>query len=299
MKLFAGSANKPLAQKIAKQVGIELSQLEHHIFPDGEQRVMLKESVVGDDVVVIQPTAMPTDINYIELFLLLDAAHRNGAKSVTAVVPYLGYQRQDHIFRDGEARSLAVMVSCIQAAGATKVIGVDFHSIKIPELFTIPVSHVSALPLFVQKIKEQGWLDNDTVLVSPDMGGLRRLNQMSVMLDHMPMASVEKNRDLETGEINATKTYGNIKKRCLIIDDMISSGKTIAQAVEVITKLGAEEVYVFATHPVFSEDASRILQDSKARRIFVTDTIFIPESKKFEKLEALSVVQSIAAVLPF
>lgn len=297
MKLFAGSASEELGEAVAKILGTPLSTVEHHVFPDGEQRIQLREDVVGQDVVVIQSTGIPTDANYIELFLLLDAATRNGAKSVTAVIPYLGYSRQDHIFRTGEARSLEVMINAIEVNGATSMIGFDFHSIKTPELFNLPVTHLSALPLFASVIKQNGWLDKETVLVSPDMGGLRRLSQLSAMLGGMATASVEKNRDLTTGAIDASLVHGDIKKRCLLVDDMISSGKTTAQAVEMVKKHGAEEVYVFATHPVFSENAAEILQGSSAEKIFVTDTIAVPESKQFAKLNILSVSDAIVGAL--
>jgi len=297
MKLFAGSASLNLGASLAKILNMPLSEVEHHVFPDGEQRIQLREDVVDQDVVIIQSTGIPTDANYIELFLLLDAATRNGAKSVTAVIPYLGYSRQDHIFRTGEARSLEVMINAIEVNGATSMIGFDFHSIKTPELFTLPVHHLSALPLFASVIKQHGWIDNNTVLISPDMGGLRRLSKLSEMLGGMSMSSVEKNRDLTTGDIDASLVHGEIKKRCLLVDDMISSGRTTAQAVEMVKKHGAEEVYVFATHPVFSEDAARILQASAAERVFVTDTIAISEEKQFEKLTILSVSDAIAGVL--
>ncbi len=297
MKLFAGSSTKKLGESVAKIVGLPLSQIEHHIFPDGEQRIMLKEPVVGEDVVIIQSTGMPTDKHYIELFLLLDAAKRNGAKSVTAVVPYLGYSRQDHIFRDGEARSLEVMINLIEISGATMMIGFDYHSIKIPELFKIPVTQLSALPLFASEIKKHGWIDNDTVLVSPDMGGLRRLGILSEMLSGMGQTSIEKNRDLKTGNIDASGIHGEVKRRCLIIDDMISSGWTIVQAAEMLSRQGAEEIYVFATHPVFSENAPKIMRESSVKKVFVTDTIAVLDGKRFSKLEMLSVAEMIAAAL--
>lgn len=297
MKIFSGSAGRQLGSAVARGLGIGLSEVEHHVFPDGEQRIQLRDDIVDQDVVIVQSTGMPTDQNYIELFLLLDGATRNGAKSVTAVIPYVGYSRQDHVFRTGEARSLEVMINAIEVNGATRVIGFDFHSIKTPELFTLPVTHLSALPLFAAEIKKNGWIDNDTVLVSPDMGGLRRLSQLSEMLGSMETTSVEKNRDLTTGNIDASGVHGTIKKRCLIVDDMISSGKTIVQAAKILIEGGAEEVSLFATHAVFSEDAPKILQESAVKKVFVTDTISVPESKRFEKLEVLSVAEPIVSAL--
>ncbi|MEN9406874.1 MAG: hypothetical protein RLZZ455_90 [Candidatus Parcubacteria bacterium] len=297
MKIFAGSAGRQLGSAVAEGLGIRLSEVEHHVFPDGEQRIQLRDDIVDQDVVIVQSTGMPTDQHYIELFLLLDGATRNGAKSVTAVIPYIGYSRQDHVFRTGEARSLEVMINAIEVNGATRVIGFDFHSIKTPELFTLPVTHLSALPLFAAEIKKNGWIDNETVLVSPDMGGLRRLSQLSEMLGGMETTSVEKNRDLTTGSIDASGVHGKIKKRCLIVDDMISSGKTIVQAARILIEGGAEDVAIFATHAVFSEDAAKLLQDSPASHVFVTDTIEVPEEKQFSKLTTLSVASEVVSVL--
>src|SRR5579863_10485444 len=165
------------------------------IFPDGERRVKLNADVVEEDTIVIQSTSTPVDQNYIELFFIIDALKRSGAHSITAVIPYLGYQRQDHVFRDGEVVSLDVMIRFLESLKVDKVIAFDLHSIKIPELFHIPVVHLSALPIFAERIKSKAFnklsddredLLKDTILVSPDMGGLRRIEQMSQMLDGMP-----------------------------------------------------------------------------------------------------------------
>lgn len=297
MKIFSGSANKPLAEKIAKHVGLSLSPIELHVFPDGEQRIKLEKKVVGEDVVIVQPTGIPTDNNYMELFFIIDAARRNSAKSITVVIPYIGYQRQDHVFRSGEARSLEVVIRFMEQAGGTRFIAVDVHSIKIPELFIIPVVHLSALPLFADKIKELGFTKEDTVLVSPDMGGLNRLGKLATLLDDMPQVAIEKNRDLTSGQVTADTVHGEVKKRALIVDDMISSGKTIVMACDMLVKRGVEEIYVLATHPVFSENAPKLLQDSIAKKVYVTDTIAVPKEKQFEKLEILSVADLIAEQL--
>ncbi|HVZ58665.1 MAG TPA: ribose-phosphate diphosphokinase, partial [Patescibacteria group bacterium] len=232
MKLFTGSSNKPLAEKVAQKLGIAVSPAEIFIFPDGERRIQIQERVVDEDVVIVQPTTPPTEINYFELFFLADAAKRSGARSVIAVVPYLGYQRQDHVFRDGEAVSLEVIVNTMQSVGIDKVISFDLHTIKIPEVFSIPMEHLSALTLFATEIKKQQWAGLDTVLVSPDMGGIRRVKLLSEMLSDMPYATIEKNRDLATGHIEIADVEGEITHRVIICDDMISSGGTIVKAAQ-------------------------------------------------------------------
>lgn len=294
MKIFGGSASRELATNIAGFSDLRLSPIEHHIFPDGEQRIKLSDSVLDEDTVIVQSTGMPVDKNFMELFFTIDALKRSGAKSVTAVVPYLGYSRQDHIFREGEARSLEVVVSFLEEAGADRFIGVDFHSVKIAELFSKPVVHLSALPIFAKVIKENGFLTEDDFLVSPDMGGIRRIGKLSVMLSEMPYVAIEKDRDTTSGDIKAETIHGEVKKRALIVDDMISSGKTIALCCDKLYEKGVEEMYVFATHAVLSDDGPEILQNCRAKKVYLTDTLSIPEKKRFEKLEILSVSDMIA-----
>lgn len=302
MKLFSGSSNKPLAEDIAHHLDTPLSPVEIFLFPDGERRVRIEASVVGEDVIIVQSTSTPVDSNYMELFFLIDSAKRSGAKSISVVMPYFGYQRQDHIFRDGEAVSLDVVIKILESLGVDKVISFDLHSIKIPELFNIPVVHLSALPLFAEKIKNLAYRSviPDSFLVSPDMGGIRRIKQMSLLLDGMPFVATVKDRDLASGEIEMNRIEGTIeegKKRALIVDDMISSGKTIVKSSELLMKSGVEEIYVFATHAIFSAEAPEILQNSPVSKVFVTDSVFIPEEKRFEKLEVISLAQEIAKAL--
>lgn len=300
LKIFSGNSNKPLAQKIAKIFSVDLSPLEITVFSDGEKRVRVIDSVVGQDCVIIQSTSASVDENYMELFFIIDALKRSGANSITAVIPYLGYQRQDHVFRDGEAVSLDVVIKNLEGLGVSKVITLDLHSIKIPELFSVPVSHLSALPLFVKKIKEMvndQWSIADCCLVSPDMGGIRRIELLSRMLENMPYVTIVKNRDLGTGEVSSDEINGRVLKHAIIVDDMISTGKTIVAASELLRKNGAENVIVMATHPVFSKGCSKLLQESIVSKVIVTDSIDTPEEKKFEKLEIISVAKMIAGEL--
>lgn len=297
MKIFSGSANVPLAQKIADELGLPLSGVENHIFPDGERRIKLQEDVVGEDVVIVQPTCPPVDSNIMELCLLLNAARISGARQVTAVVPYLGYQRQDHIFREGESRSLEVVIKMIETSGATGFLGVDLHSIKIPELFTIGVNHLFALVLFAQKIKEFTTDFTDSCLVTPDMGGIRRIELLKDLVGDITFVSVEKDRDIVSGDIKVSKVHGKVLKTCFIVDDMISSGKTIIECIGALREKGAEKFFVMATHAVFSDKAPKLLEDSNAEVVFVTDSIAISENKKFKKLEILTISKIIAESL--
>ncbi len=300
MKVFSGTSNRPLAGRIAKALNLSLSPLEIHTFPDGEKRIRILDSVVNQHTIIVQSTSTPADQLYMELFFIVDALKRNGAKSVTAVIPYLGYQRQDHLFREGEAVSLDVVIRTLEAVGVNRIIGFDFHTIRVPELFRIPVSHLSSLSLFAQKIQALNFLGENTVLIAPDMGGIRRIKQLSEMLPGMSYAVIVKNRNLETGETSASEIQGpdgkeiELPKRALIVDDMISSGGTIITATNLLLKKGVTDVYVFATHPVFSDAASEVLQTSAAKKVFVTDSIEVLKEKNFRKLSVLSIVKMIA-----
>ncbi|MBI2049406.1 ribose-phosphate pyrophosphokinase [Candidatus Roizmanbacteria bacterium] len=286
----------PLASKIADALGLRLSPLEVFVFPDGEKRIRILDKVLGEDTVAVQSTSSPTDENYMELFFIVDALKRSGAKSITAVIPYFGYQRQDHIFREGEAVSAKVIAQILETVGINKLIAVELHSIKIQEAFSITVSQLSALSIFAKFIKDKK-MDKDATLISPDAGGIRRIKALSKMLSNIPFAFIEKNRDLASGEVTAEKIQGEIKKNVIIVDDMISSGGTIAIASELLKNKGVEDIIVFATHPVFSQNAPKVLQDSFVKSVYVTDTIFVPKEKQFPKLKILSVAEKIAKEL--
>lgn len=304
MKIFSGTSNQPLAKKIAKELKTKLSPLEIHIFPDGEKRVRILDNVMGQNCFIVQSCSPPVDLHYMELFFIVDALKRSGAKKVTAIIPYLGYQRQDHLFRTGEAVSLEVIVKTLEATGVNKLIAFDLHSIKIPEFFHIPIVHLSALATFAEEIKRRNWDPKDSLLISPDMGGVRRVKILSEMLNYMAFGTIVKNRNLATGEVTASKIEGvsdnRLKefKRVFIVDDMISSGGTIVTASNLLKERGIKEIFVFATHPVFSADAPKILSKTRSiKKVFVTDTVYLPKEKIFPKLKILSVAGEVAKAL--
>ncbi len=297
MKIFSGNSNKPLAEKIAKHLSLKLSPLEIFVFPDKEKRIRVEEKVLDKDCVIIQSTGEPADINYMELFLIIDALKRSGAKSIKALIPYFGYQRQDHIFRDGEGVSLEVIAKILEAVGTTEVFSFDLHTPKIPEIFNIPVKHLSALSVFADKIKRDCEVEN-IVLVSPDMGGIRRIKEISEILGSLPFATIVKDRNLETGDIKDSGLEGEVKgKIAIIVDDMISTGNTIADAASLLLEKGATKVFAYATHAVFSKEAKNVLEESKIEKIYVTDTLEIPKEMEFEKLEILSISDIAAKAL--
>ena len=299
MLVFGGSEGIALAKKISQKGKFSSGKLDMHIFPDGERRVRVIDKIVGKKTVIVQSTPTPVDQSYMELFFIIDSLKRSGASMVTAVIPYMGYMRQDHVFLEGEAVSISVIIKILESIGTDRVIIVDPHTIRIPDLFSIPCNSLSALPIFAEKIREllNGSDHLDTVLISPDMGGVRRIRILSDLLSGMQWASIEKNRDLVSGSVESHEIHGNLAKRAIIVDDMISSGGTIKAAAQLLKEKGVEEMYVFATHPVFSEEAPEILEKSLVTKVFVTDTIEIPKQKNFPKLEIISVADIIAAEL--
>jgi ribose-phosphate pyrophosphokinase len=297
MFIFSGSASKKLAEKIAKSLDLGLSPVEIFVFPDGEKRIRIKESVVGKDCIIVQSASIPPDENYMELFIMIDALKRSGAKSIKTVIPYLGYQRQDHIFRDGEAVSLEVIAEILTRVGMTELLSFDLHSPKTPDIFTVPVKHLSALPIFAEKIKNDFDL-SEIMLVSPDMGGIRRIKEISEMLGNIPFATIEKNRNLANGEINDSGLNGDVRgKVAVIVDDMISTGQTMVEAAELLIENGALKVFIFATHAVFARGSGKLLQHSNIERVVVSDTIDVPEYNRFPKLEIVSIAKVAAKAL--
>lgn len=299
MKIFSGTANPKLGKQLARQLKLSLFLPEKFIFPDGEERIRILEKVVDEEVVVVQSLCPPVNENLIELCFIVDALKRSGAKKILAVIPYLGYQRQNRVFRSGEAVSLVVVVKILESVGIDKILTFDLHSIKIPQFFKIPIIHLSALPLFAEKIKAEDLDKVDSFLASPDMGGIRRVQILSRLLNDLPWAAIEKERDLATGslkvgKINLSSRLKSIKgKKAIIVDDMISGGGTIIKAAQLLKKEGAAQIFAFVTHPVFSQNGSALLQKAGIERIYVADTVFVPKKKQFPHLEILSVANLI------
>lgn len=294
MILIGDSCNKDLSEKLAEHIHAVVHYPDIRVFPDSEKRVRINQDITGHDVLILKSFQTPVDSSVIEFCFLVDAAKRAGATSVYGVTPYLAYQRADHVFRGGEAVPLEAIIKMIETSGLDKILVAEPHSIKIPELFIIPVADITAMPLFADKVREiQSDLSNVSV-VSPDMGGIRRIKILSELLDDCSWATINKDRDLETGSIVATRHEGEIRDVCFIVDDMIATGGTVVEAVSYLIENGAKTVYIMATHPVFAGDAVIKLQSSNVQKVFVTDSLGIPDEKRFEKLEILSLAQLIA-----
>lgn len=293
MKIFSGSSNPPLAKKIAKNFGVILGKVEIERFADSEVRVRVLENVRGSEVFVIQSLSNPVNENHFELLLLADALKRLGVKRVIAVIPYLGYARQDKVYRKGEAVSVSVLAKTLEAMGVNKIITVDAHSQNALSFFKIPVNNLSPASIFTEKIKNK-----NLVVVSPDYGGIKRAKELAKIIK-APLVVVEKERDLKKQHLSwATGLKGQVEgKKALIIDDIITSGRTLANAAKLLKERGARKILVFATHADFIKGTKEILRNSPIDKIFVTDTIRLEKEKIFAKLEILTVTDLISKAI--
>lgn len=299
MVFIGDELNKSLSEVLASGFSTPLFYPEITVFPDGERRIRLTTGVVDEEVIFLKTASVTPNVDsfILETLFLIDAIKRSGAKSITGIIPYLPYARADHLFCEGESVPFEVVIHLLESAGLAKIVFVDPHTVKISSMFTIDVTDISALPLFADKIREIGFDKRNCVLVTPDGGGLRRVKMLSKLLDNAPFVALEKKRDHTSGKVKVEGIEGDVMPTCFILDDMISSGGTIVKAINVLQKRGAREIYVFATHPVFSNNASIILQESAAQKIYVTDSIPVTEDKRFEKLEVLTLSGLIAQQL--
>lgn len=294
MIFYGDNANKDLSEKVAHLLGVETFYPEIHVFPDGEKRVRIQQDVLGEEVVVLKSLFMPVDENIMTFAFILDALKRRGVKSISTVVPYVGYCRGDHEFRTGEAVPLEVVIRLIEMSGAQRIAFFDPHSIKFPEMFQIPATALSAVELFAQKIKEIEPNKDNITLITPDMGGKRRLQLLSDHLGGVNCASIQKERDLHTGQIEIRQSKGEFRGTCFIIDDMIATGGTVAQAAIHLSEKGVKDIYLMATHGLLYGNALEVLKKSPARKVIVTDAVGIPEEKKFDRLEILTLASVVA-----
>ncbi len=292
LKIFTGTANRPLAEKIVEHLGISLGQADVGRFSNGEIRVRLLENVRGSDVFIVQPTSGPVNDNLMELLLLIDAARRASARRVTAVVPFYGYARQDRKERGREPISAKLVANLITTAGARRVLTMDLHAPQIQGFFDIPVDNLQGGRILSEAI-DQKHLDN-LMVFSPDAGGVYRARQMAKFLQ-APLGFIDKRRP-EPNVSEVVNVIGKVRdKTVVIVDDMIDTGGTIAKAAQAIMDLGARAVYAATTHPVFSGDAQRILTESALKEILVTDTIQLDKSP--ERTQVISVAPLLAEAI--
>jgi ribose-phosphate pyrophosphokinase len=295
MLLMSGSANRPLAEEIAQQLDSELCRVTLRRFADGEIFVKIDENVRGRDVYIIQSTNPPAE-NLLELLLLMDAARRASAARITAVMPYFGYARQDRKDQPRVAISAKLMANMVSVAGADRVLAIDFHQHQLQGFFDLPVDHLYAAPVFVNHYKQKKL--EDVVVVAPDVGSAKMARGFAKRLNGS-LAIIDKRR---TGAnmAEALNVVGEVAgKNCIIPDDMIDTGGTMAEAVHALKRLGALDIYICATHALLSGPAVERLSSAPVTEVAVTNTIALPPERHFPALKVLSVAGLLAKAIGY
>jgi ribose-phosphate pyrophosphokinase len=298
LMLLSGTANPELSERIAREMGMRLAEMELTRFADGEFDVKIGESVRGHDVFLLQPTCHPVSENLIQLFIILDALRRASASRITAVIPYYGYQRKEKKTQPRDPISAKLMANIIELAGANRVICVDLHAEAIQGFFDIPVDALTATKILARRVRERH--GHDVVIVSPDTGGALRARRMARILD-APIAIIDKRRPRDDA-VEVINVIGDVAGlKAVIVDDLISTGSTLAGAALALRDKGATGVDVVTTHGVFTEGSLQRLHEAPIDEICVTDTIPFPNVQRaFDdapKLRILSVAPLIAEAI--
>jgi len=295
MLLLSGTANRPLAEEVADELESTLCKATIRRFSDGEIFVKIDENVRGRDVYIIQPTNPPAE-NLVELLLLMDAARRASAARITPVIPYFGYARQDRKDQPRVAISAKLMANVISQAGADRVLAMDFHQHQLQGFFDLPVDHLYAAPVFTSHYRQKG-LKNLAVVAS-DVGGAKMARGFAKRLD-ATFAIIDKRRTA-ANVAEAVNVVGDVEGRdCLIPDDMIDTGGTMAEAAHALKRLGAGDIYICATHALLSGPAVERLREAPVVEVAVTNTIHLPPDKKFDKLKVLSIAGILAKAIGY
>jgi len=273
LQVFSGNANRALAKRVCERLEIDLGDAVVMRFPDGEINVKINDDVRGRDVFVVQPTCPPVNDNLIELLLLVDTLRRASAARITAVIPYYGYARKD---RKDEGRvpiSAKLVANLIAGAGTDRVVCLDLHAPQIQGFFDIPVDHLYASPVLVGQFRRLGLANTkDACVVAPDVGGIKQARAYAKLLG-LSLAVVDKRR-VSPDQAKAMHIIGEVDgRRCILVDDMISTGGTITEAAKALRDAGAREVHVCATHAVFCGPAKERLEGAGLSSLLVTDTI--------------------------
>ncbi|GLL52219.1 ribose-phosphate diphosphokinase [Tetragenococcus halophilus] len=268
LKIFSLNGNIPLAKKVAQVFGTELGECSIKSFSDGEISISIEESVRGVDTFIIQATNRPVNDYYMELLIMIDAMKRASAKTINVVLPYYAYARQDRTANPHEPITAKLIANLIVEAGATRVLTLDLHTVQVQGFFDIPVDNLFTMPLFAQYYREKGMMDDDYVVVSPKYSGVQRARSLAEYLD-TTIAIVDQ------GETEADEGYviGDVQgKNCILVDDILNTGKTLANAAELLKANGANKVYACASHALFSDGAKEVLEQSEILDICVTDS---------------------------
>ena len=271
MKIIACNSNKILAQEIAKNLDISLLQADIKKFSDHEIFVEIQENVRGQDIFVVQSTSFPANDHIMELLITIDALRRASAKRITAVIPYFGYARQDRKVAPRVPISAKLVANLITSAGADRVLTLDLHAGQIQGFFDIPVDNLYASPEFTKDIIEH-FPNQDTVVVSPDVGGLVRARAIAKKIN-ADLAIVDKRRP-KAGTSEVMNIIGEVENRhCIIVDDMVDSGGTLCNAADALLEKGAKSVFAYITHGVLSGEANLRIANSRLKQLIITNSI--------------------------
>ncbi|MBY6680994.1 ribose-phosphate diphosphokinase [Rhodococcus sp. BP-149] len=290
LMLFSGRAHPELAEQVAKELGIEVTPQTARDFANGEIFVRFEESVRGSDAFVLQSHPFPLNTWLMEQLIMIDALKRGSAKRITAILPFYPYARQDKKHRGREPISARLVADLLKTAGADRIITVDLHTDQIQGFFDGPVDHMHAHSQLADHIREGYNLEHITV-VSPDSGRVRVAEKWADSLGGAPLAFIHKTRDpLVPNQVKSNRVVGDVEGRtCILIDDMIDTGGTIAGAVKVLEEAGAGDVVIAATHGVLSHPAAERLASCGAKEVVVTNTLPISDDKLFPSLTVLSI----------
>ncbi len=289
LKIFSGMANNPLAAEIAAQLGTGLGEVSIREAPDSETLVMVKESVRGCDVYVVQPTSAPVNNNLMQLLFIVDALRRASAKRITAVIPYFGYSRQERMAHGREPISAKVVADMLQAVGVDRIILTDIHAPAMQGFFNIPLETLSAVPLIIDYLRQQDL--SDSVIVAPDVGRAKLAEQYAERLG-VPLALIHKARESATTS-RIVGMIGDLRGRSpIIIDDIISTGGTIVETAHAVLNAGARQnLRLAAVHGLLAGSASERLNQDFIQEVILTDTVHIPADKRTPNMTTLSVAQ--------
>ncbi|MGL4534326.1 MAG: ribose-phosphate diphosphokinase [Fusobacteriaceae bacterium] len=287
VKIFSGTSNIELAEKIANKIGVELGDSKIVRFEDGEIYVKIDETVRGRDIFVIQSTSNPVNEHLMEVLIFIDALRRASAKSITVLMPYYGYARQDRKSSPREPITSKLVANLLTVAGATRVMTMDLHADQLQGFFDIPVDHLQALPLLAKYFINKGLSGDKVVVVSPDIGGVKRARKLAEWLD-CKIAIIDKRRP-KPNMSEVMNVIGEVEgKIAIFIDDMIDTAGTMTGGADAIIARGAVEAYACCTHGIFSGPAIERIQKSSLKEVVITDSIKQPKNKQIDKIKVLS-----------
>jgi len=296
LMVFTGNANPKLAQKVAKQLNVQLGKATVSKFSDGEIMVELLENVRGKDVFVLQSTCAPTNDHLMEMMIMVDALRRSSAARITAALPYFGYARQDRRPRSARvAISAKVVANMLTVAGVNRLLTMDLHADQIQGFFDVPVDNVYATPILLGDLWKHGY--RNQVVVSPDVGGVVRARAIAKRLES-DLAIIDKRRP-RPNVATVMNIIGDVNGRtCVIMDDMVDTANTLCEAAKALKQQGAVRVVAYCTHPVLSGSAVERIQDSVIDELVVTDTIPLkPEAEACAKIRVVSVAELLAETM--